>query len=144
MEKTFTGNKTLQKVIQKTEAERQVKADRIAKRKRVIFVRRLVAVSFLLMAMFTTVSFASDMFVSGKEKFFNHLSAETEQKIKQYEQVEITVKYGETAWEIQSELTPGKDIREMLFLVERVNNRPTLENVKAWETIIFLKEKEQK
>lgn len=144
MEKTFTGNKTLQKVIQKTEAERQAKAERIAKRKRVIFVRRLVAVSFLFMALFTSVSFASGVYDSGKERFTSYLSEETAEEIKQYEQVEVTVKYGETAWDIQSELTPGKDIREMLFLVKKVNNRFAMENVRAGETIIFLTEKEQK
>lgn len=144
MEKTFTGNKTLKQVIQKTEAERQAKAERIAKRKRVIFVRRLVAVSLLLMAMFTTVSFANNIYESGKEKFTTHVTEETAKEIKKYEQVEVTINRGETAWDIQSKLTPDKDVRDMLFLVEKINNRFTMENIRSGETIIFLTEKGQK
>lgn len=144
MEKTFTGNEALKQVIQKTEAERQAKAKRIAKRKRVIFARRLVALSLLLMAMYTTIACASNVYESQKQAMSLEMSKETAKKIKQYKQVEVTIEYGDTAWEIQSKLTPKRDIPEMLFLVEKLNKRFTTENIKSGETIIFLAEKKQK
>lgn len=143
MGKINRGNSIIKQVINNNEAERQAKAERLAKRKKVVFVRKLIVASFVCIALFTTVSFAHGLVDSGKNKFTNYVNEGTQHSINSFEHVEVTIGIGETAWDIQSELTPDRDIRDMLFLVEELNDKRSLQNVKAGETITFLKDKKQ-
>lgn len=60
--------------------------------------------------------------------------------IDQFEQVEVFIRAGETSWDIQQELTPSYDVREVLHFAGLLNNK-RMGNVKAGETLIFLKER---
>lgn len=60
--------------------------------------------------------------------------------VDQFEKTEITVKEGQTSWDIQKTLTPNFDVRKVLYFAESLNDRKMGE-VKAGETLIFLKEK---
>ncbi|PLS15043.1 hypothetical protein CVD28_24495 [Bacillus sp. M6-12] len=132
----------LQEVQERVEAKRKIEEERKAKRKRIIFVRRLVALSFLMIGMFTMFSFASDLFDEDvrEEKKVSAI----EKEIAKYEKVEVFIQEGDRAWIIQEKLTPGKDMRDMLYLVEHINERDSMGNVKAGEVITFLKFKDSK
>lgn len=58
-----------------------------------------------------------------------------------YEQVAVTIKSGDRAWNIQSELTPGIDVRNVLYHVNLINDK-SIGNIKPGEQIIFLKVKD--
>lgn len=61
--------------------------------------------------------------------------------LEQYETVEVFIESGDTAWNIQSNLTPNKDVREMLHYVKILNNKE-VGYIMPGEVIIFLKENE--
>jgi len=50
--------------------------------------------------------------------------------------VEILIEEGDTAWNIQSELTPNSDIREMLYY-GKIENGKSLANIQEGEVITF-------
>jgi len=65
-----------------------------------------------------------------------------QEELSKYDQVEVTLYQGDTAWQIQRELAPSsKDIRHELHLVRKLNGIDRLGNIKAGESLIFLKEK---
>lgn len=132
----------LQEVQERAEAKRKIEEERKAKRKRVIFIRRLIALSFLMIGMFTMFSFASDLF--DEEVREERKVSAIEKEIAKYEKVDVFVQEGDTAWNIQEKLTPGKDMRDMLYLVEYINKRESMGKVKAGEVITFLKYKDSK
>ncbi|MBP1308665.1 hypothetical protein JOD82_001685 [Paenibacillus sp. 1182] len=59
---------------------------------------------------------------------------------KDFVKVPISVEKGGNAWEIQSKLTPHRNIAAMLRLVMEVNHRMNLHPIYPGEKIIFLKE----
>lgn len=64
-----------------------------------------------------------------------------ERMVSKYEQVEVVIHYGDTAWEIQKKLTPNEDLRIPLYLAEELNGKKMGE-LKPGDRVIFLKEKE--
>jgi len=58
-----------------------------------------------------------------------------------FEKVKVTVSKGDTSWTIQSSLTPNYDTRQVLYLTGKLNGK-SMGNIKAGETLIFLKERE--
>lgn len=146
----FSRKTLLQKIQEKNELERQAEAEKQArikeqvagkrKRKRIVFFRRIAAVSTLLIVFFTVFSFANGLL--DKEHQEEKEASAIEKKIAQYDQVEVFIQEGDTAWSIQEQLTPGTDVRDMLYLVKRINHRKELGKVKAGEVLTFLKTKE--
>lgn len=61
--------------------------------------------------------------------------------LKEYEKVKITIKNGQTSWNIQQELTPNSDVRKVLYYCEKINGK-SMGNIKEGETLVFLKEKQ--
>lgn len=59
-----------------------------------------------------------------------------------YDMVSVTVAPGETAWDIQKRLTPNEDVRELLYYGGKVNEK-SMGDIKAGESLIFLKTKER-
>jgi hypothetical protein len=143
MERFTSAQRILKEVSEKAEEKRQVEAEKRENRKRVVFMRRLVALSFLMVGMFTMVSFANGLFDETVREE-NRISA-IEEKIAKFDQVEVVVQKGDTAWTIQEKLTPNYgDMRDMLYYVEYVNKRNSIGDIKAGETLIFLKAKDSK
>ena len=60
-----------------------------------------------------------------------------------YEEIVVTIKHGDRAWNIQSELTPSEDVRELLYYVTTLNER-SVGNLIPGEQITFLKEIDNK
>lgn len=60
--------------------------------------------------------------------------------LEKFEQVQITVSTGDTAWNIQSDLVFKTDVREALYHVRTLNPDKDITNIKAGDTLIFLKE----
>lgn len=56
-----------------------------------------------------------------------------------FEYVEVRVYAGDTAWDIQQELTPNVDVRPLLHHLKSVNNIESMSAVKAGEVYLFLK-----
>lgn len=66
-----------------------------------------------------------------------------EKELLKYDPVQVTVKKGETAWQIQQRLTPKEnDMRHPMGLVEEMQGQEVdWGNLHAGETVIFLKAK---
>lgn len=63
---------------------------------------------------------------------------------KKYEKIEIIIQQGDTAWEIQQELTPHeRDLRIPLDLAKKLKENKNVDwgNLKPGQTVVFLKEK---
>lgn len=57
----------------------------------------------------------------------------------EYEEVQVQVEYGDTAWEIQEALIPNEDVRRALYYASKANGKPNMSNIFAGETLIFYK-----
>lgn len=130
----FILNHVQEKVASEKEQEKMVRI----KRERVIFIRRLVALTILMVGLFSIVSFAKGLDIEEKFKT-NHVES-LENDIAQYEKVEVFIWEGKTAWDIQAELTPNKDVRDMLELVSHLNKIDNIGDIKAGQTLLFLKD----
>lgn len=65
-------------------------------------------------------------------------------QLEKYDQVEVIIKEGDTAWSIQRQLTPNEaDLRDTLWIVEQINERNTMGKLIPGEKITFLKYKEE-
>lgn len=83
----------------------------------------------VIMLVFTTVVFRNlPMLSKTKTSFMDN-----------YEEIVVTIKHGDRAWNIQSELTPNEDVRELLYYVSLVNEK-SVGNLIPGEQITFLKE----
>lgn len=61
-----------------------------------------------------------------------------QERIKNYDIVKVVIKEGETAWQIQKQLTPQeKDLREALHLSQTLNQKP-LGKIKAGDVVYFV------
>lgn len=96
--------------------------------------RNILGMSMLCLMIIITVKFVSAN-VGGELSMSDILE--------NYEQVEVTICPGDRAWNIQSELTPNEDIREMLHYASILNNKK-MGNIMPGETLIFLTESEVK
>ena len=86
-----------------------------------------------------------DQFTSFRMLFnlFLRLSEKGIQKsLQKYEQVEVVVNDGDTAWEIQKRLTPNEDVRIPLYLAEKLNPGVKMGKLYPGQKIIMLKSKE--
>lgn len=74
----------------------------------------------------------------------NKIEKNYEEKLKNYDVVEVVIKEGDSAWLIQEKLTPNeRDMREALNLSEYVNGKD-LGKIKPGEVVLFVKEKKKK
>lgn len=83
----------------------------------------------VIMLVFTTVIFRN----------LPNLSKTKTSFMDNYEEIVVTIKHGDRAWNIQSELTPNEDVRELLYYVSLVNEK-SVGNLIPGEQITFLKE----
>lgn len=89
------------------------------------------------------INMAKDAQVAVSKWYEAEFESFMENRIAQYEQVEVRVQPGETAWEIQRRLTPNsKSVENELVLASRLNEKGDWGNIKAGESYIFLKDKE--
>lgn len=51
-------------------------------------------------------------------------------------EIDVVVRMGDTSWDIQKELTPNKDIAEILTQLEEINGKD-LKNIKSGDIIKF-------
>lgn len=75
---------------------------------------------------------------------FNNLPVPVKAKsafLDDYDRISITIKSDDRAWNIQSELTPDIDVRNVLYHVNLINDK-SIGNIKPGEQIIFLKVKD--
>ncbi|BBW98959.1 hypothetical protein [Geobacillus subterraneus] len=67
-----------------------------------------------------------------------------EERLKDYDVVKVVVKEGETAWQIQKQLTPQeRDLRDALHLSQTLNSK-SLGTIKAGDVVYFVAEKEKR
>ncbi|WCF11441.1 hypothetical protein NDS46_31280 (plasmid) [Paenibacillus thiaminolyticus] len=60
---------------------------------------------------------------------------------KDFEMIEVIIKKGDYAWKIQKELTPNRDIGQMVAFVSKANGNKKLHPIYPGEKIYFLREK---
>lgn len=63
-----------------------------------------------------------------------------QEKLNSFEYVDVYVKEGETAYELQGKLAPNKDVRELLFYASYKNEGKNLSNIQEGELITLIKE----
>jgi hypothetical protein len=101
---------------------------------------------FILMGFgYGIISMAKDVAKSlpawQEESHQRHLKEE----LSKYEQVEVVIQEGDTAWTIQEKLTPNaNDLRDPLYLAEEINGEVDWGNLLPGQTLKFLKEKKNK
>lgn len=64
-----------------------------------------------------------------------------ESYLSKFEQVDIAVLPGDTAWSIQQRLTPNEDVRKVLYHSANLNGGRSMGSVEAYEVLTFLKER---
>lgn len=65
-----------------------------------------------------------------------------ESELAKYEQVEILIQEGDTAWSIQQRLTPNeRDLRHPLYLAKEINEESDWGNLIPGQRLVFLKAK---
>lgn len=64
-------------------------------------------------------------------------NADDQKKIESMQKIEVQVEYGDTAWNLQSALIEGEDVRYILYLAEKLNGKD-LSNLQIGDTIILL------
>lgn len=69
---------------------------------------------------------------------YNHGQQKVTKQLATYKKIKVVVGKGETVWELQEKLTPNEDIREMLDLATKYNNK-SLGVVCEGEVITLLK-----
>lgn len=130
----FILNHVQEKVALDRERENMVRS----KQERVIFIRRIIALTLLMVGLFSIISFANGLDIENRFKT-SHIES-MKKDIAQYEEVKVFIWEGQTAWDIQAELTPNKDVRNMLELVSHLNNIDNIGDIKAGQTLVFLKD----
>lgn len=98
-------------------------------RKRRTF-KKVVALGFITITALTILSFQALM---------KHYRAEN--ATLGYQKVQITVKQGDTLWNLQKSITPNGDIEKILYLDSKINDK-TLSNIKPGDSIVLLKEED--
>lgn len=69
---------------------------------------------------------------------YKHSQQKVTKQLATYKKIKVVVGKGETVWELQEKLTPNEDIREMLDLATKYNNK-SLGVVCEGEVITLLK-----
>ncbi|ADO59457.1 hypothetical protein [Paenibacillus polymyxa] len=115
------------------------------KRVRILWNRIILALVLITLLIYGTCSLVADL-IDVVPKWINtQLQYSISQDIQNYQQVKVIIQSGDTAWKIQSKLTPNeRDIRHPLYLAQSLNPGVQMGDLKAGQIIIFLKEKEIK
>lgn len=105
-----------------------------------------LALTILAVFIYGSVHLVSNAFQSVFEVVRNFVQEQQEKGIQKslqkYEQVEVVVNDGDTAWEIQKRLTPNEDVRIPLYLAEKLNPGVKMGKLYPGQKIIMLKSKE--
>lgn len=111
-------------------AKRQARRRAMARRRAVASMLGVLTLCFIVVM---TVKFVSA----------NVEDVDMSDVLENYDQIEVTICSGDRAWNIQSELTPDEDIREMLYYASILNDKK-MGSIMPGETLIFLTEREVK
>lgn len=103
--------------------------------------RKGYAALTLLIVLMTGIAFSVHLVKASDVEPANEaleISMQTEANIldEDLKAIDVVVRNGDTAWDIQKELTPNKDISEVIIQLEKLNNI-NLENVKSGDIIKF-------
>lgn len=104
--------------------------------------RLFLSLTILTVLMYGVVHLVSDVFQVAKNFVQEQQEKSFQRSLKKYEQVEIIVDEGDTAWEIQKRLTPNDDVRIPLYLAEKLNPGVKMGELHPGQKIIMLKSKE--
>ncbi|WPS85401.1 hypothetical protein SMD22_01875 (plasmid) [Brevibacillus halotolerans] len=112
------------------------------KRLRIRWNRVALVFSIAVLLVYGGVSLVSDLFHFIPNWIQTQQEQSTKEAISKYDQVEITIQSGETAWMIQRELTPNeRDLRHPLYLAKSLNPGVQMGDLHVGQTLIMLKEK---
>jgi len=101
-----------------------------------------IALLILCGFLYGVISMASDISTAYPTWQEERNQAYLEKELAKYQQVEVLVQPGDTAWRIQEDLTANGDIRHMLYLAKEVNGSINWGSLVPGEKIIFLQEKQ--
>lgn len=93
-----------------------------------------LALTFLLIMMATGIAFTVKFVAANNEPVEGPVQIEEHFPDEDLKEINIVVRDGDTAWDIQSELTPDKNIYEVIAQLEKVNN-VDLENIRSGDVI---------
>lgn len=96
-------------------------------------VRRNISISVMIIM-------AICLLIGGAKVLTNYREANLQSKLNSFEYVDVYVEKGQTAYELQEELTPNKDVRELLFYASYKNEGRSLGDIQAGEIITLIKE----
>lgn len=93
----------------------------------------------IILAVITIFTFLSFKLVNGEEvqEEVQVVNEPTESILSDgLKEISIVIREGDTAWDIQSELTPNRDVLEIINQLEELNNM-SLDNIKPGSVIKF-------
>ncbi|WCK57664.1 hypothetical protein PP175_26885 (plasmid) [Aneurinibacillus sp. Ricciae_BoGa-3] len=99
-------------------------------------IRRIVIVSLIMIALFTLCSFAKGLV----HKQQAQINTAYDKELQKFEKVQVVIQNGDTAWSIQSKLTPNEDVRNMLQLDAYINH-VNIGGLKMGDVMTFVKAK---
>ena len=95
-----------------------------------------LALTFLLIIMATGIAFTVKFVAANNEPVEGPVQIEEHFPDEDLKEINIVVRDGDTAWDIQSELTPNRDVLEIINQLEKLNNM-SLDNIKPGSVIKF-------
>lgn len=108
--------------------------------------RLFLSLTIVTVLIYGAVHLVSDVFQAVFQVAKNFVQEQQEKgfqrSLQKYEQVEVIIDDGDTAWEIQKELTPNEDVRIPLYLAEKLNPGVKMGELHPGQKIIMLKSKE--
>lgn len=114
----------------------------IQKKRRIRWNRLLIALAVVSIFLYGAISLVIHALGFGINMIESYQEKAYVKSIAQYEQVSVVVGEGNTAWNLQKELAPNSDIREMLYLTSTLNPGVSMGNLQSGDVITMLKEKQ--
>ena len=106
-------------------------------KKRNLWVRRIISLTILAIIAIPIISFANAKIDDGIDRINK---SKEDSYLARHEKVQVVIENGDTAWNIQSKLAPGEDVRYNLFLDEQISGID-VGAIKPGEVVTFLKKK---
>ncbi|WCF11417.1 hypothetical protein NDS46_31155 (plasmid) [Paenibacillus thiaminolyticus] len=128
-------------VIYSYQTRRRLEEPEVKKKIRIRWKRLFIVLTVIFIFLYGAISLIVNV-AQAVPSWVNYYQEHTFKKtLAQYEQVEVVVQSGETAWGLQQELTPRMDVRELLYLASKLNPGINLGELQSGDRIILLKER---
>ncbi|MFF2531479.1 hypothetical protein ACFVS2_21465 [Brevibacillus sp. NPDC058079] len=128
-------------IVYSFESRKPVETEK-AKRLRIRWNRVALALGVAILLIYGAISLVLDVFDSISSWAQAQEVQLTQKAISEYDQVKVVIESGDTAWMIQSKLTPNeRDLRHPLYLAKSLNPGVQMGDLRAGQVLIMLKEK---